>query len=187
MTLSALHISSRQKLAAVSGAACVALALAAGVFWLAVDEIRQGERRQAYIQQRVEDLADERRRTRVSEGLLRDRQEDIRRISAFFAPRKSPIAFIEAAEGAAARTGNTIVLDADETASTETALRFRVTVQGGADHLLDFVRVLELLPYPIDIRDMVFQNASQNASGAVPATDAIPVARLLLSLDVGAR
>lgn len=185
MTLPALHISSRQKLAAVSGAACIALALAAGIFWRAADEIYQGERRQQGIRQRIEDLGAQRRRARISEGLLRERQADIRRIRAFFADRKSPIAFIEAAEGAAARTDTTTVLDADEKASSDTVLRFQMTIQGDTDHLLDFVRMLELLPYPIDIRDMVFQNAS--GAGAVSAADAIPVARLLLSLDVGAR
>lgn len=185
MALSALHISSRQKLSAVSAAAGIALALAGWGFWRGVWEIRQGELRQAYILQRIADLSDERRRARVSEGLLRERQDDLRRISAFFAPRKSPIAFIEAAESAAARTGTVIVLDADEKASSDTALRFRVTIQGTADHLLDFVRVLELLPYPIDIRDMVFQNIP--ADSVLSAADKTPSARLLLSLDVGAR
>lgn len=185
MTMPVLHISSRQKLAAMSGAAVIALAFAAWVSWRAVDEISQSERRQDVIRQKIEDLAAERRRARASEELLRKRHADIRRISGFFADRKSPIAFIEAAEAAAARTGTIIVLDADEAASSDTALRFRVTVQGGADRLLDFVRALELLPYPIDIRDIVFQNAS--TGGAAPAADDTRFARLLLSVDVGAR
>ena len=188
MTMEFLRISPSRKFAAVSAAAFIVVALAAGGFVQAVGTIRRDEYVRNATRQKINDLADERRRSRLSEGLLRERLEDIRRIGAFFVDRRSPIAFIEAVETAAARTENTIVLDVDESASGESALHFRLTVEGREDNLLRFARFLELLPYAIDIQDLIFQKtAADNGSGTVSGVPREDTARLLLSLDVAAR
>ncbi|OGZ96772.1 MAG: hypothetical protein A3J10_02425 [Candidatus Sungbacteria bacterium RIFCSPLOWO2_02_FULL_54_10] len=190
MTFTTLRIPARYTFVAVSVVALAAVGIAAWGFAQAIAIVWQGHAAQAEIRQNIGVRAEERQSARASEVLLRNRQEDIRRIGAFFVPRHGPIAFIEAVEYVASRTGNTISLDIDENVGGERALRFRLTVEGGANGLVDFMRAVELLPYKIDIQDMVFQDTSP-AGGALPGkTPSVrreAPARLLLSLDVSAR
>lgn len=175
-----LRVSTAQKLVLSAVASCAAVALAAWGFGIAVDHIRYGEVAHTDLRQKIEDLADERRRARVSEGLLRGRESDIARITAIFANRRSPVAFIEAIERAAAETGSTIVVDIDEGASTDVSLRFRLSLEGGEQGLLNFVRTLELMPAKVAIRDITYQKGGVEGGR-------VSMARLLLSLDVAAR
>lgn len=184
MTIAIMRISPSQKFAVASVAAFTVVVLAAWGFGRAVAVVRHGRIMQADIRQKIDVLADERQRARSSQTLLNDREGDLRRINAFFVDRESPIAFIEAVENAARKTGNTVVLDIDEQAGGDTVLRFRLTLEGKESGLGDFVTVLELLPYRIDVQDMVFQSM-MTETGSV-ASDKAP-ARLLLSLDVSAR
>lgn len=175
-----LRISPVQKLVLAAGASCAGVALAAWGFGIAVDCIRFGEVAQTDLRQKIEDLADERRRARISEGLLRERQDDIARITAIFADRQSPVAFIEAIERAASQTGSMVVVDIDEGTSTEISLRFRLSLEGREQGLLNFVRVLELMPAKVAIRDLTYQKGAAEGGR-------VSMARLLLSLDVAAR
>ncbi|MDZ4284390.1 MAG: hypothetical protein U1A28_01020, partial [Patescibacteria group bacterium] len=156
MTMPTLHIPPNQKFAVAVAAAFVVVGIAAWGFGQAVAIVRQGHSAQSEIRQKSDMLAEERRSARASEVLLREREKDISRISTFFVSRRSPIAFIEAVEYAAGKTGNTIVLDIDESAGGESALRFRLMAEGKESGLLVFLRALELLPYKIDIQDMLF-------------------------------
>ena len=179
------RVSAQYKLAIVGAAASAVLLLAVLGFGYVVSEIRRGDAARRELQIKIAEVGEERRLARVSEGLLRKREEDSTRIRRFFADRKNPLAFIEAAEHAAARTGNTVALDIDEGGSREQALRFQLTVEGEERGLLRFIAALELLPYRIDMEEMVFQSqASEGSAGGRPQG---PSARLVLALHVGVR
>lgn len=184
MTIRAYRIPAHQKFAATALAAFALVALAAWGFGRALAGVRQADAARLAVQEKIADADEERRQARAGGKLLEERKEDLGRITRFFANRKNPIAFIESVERAGAQTGTRVVLDVDEGASSDRVLHFRLTVQGREDHLLLFARVLELLPFLIDIREMVFQNASSDGVTEPPQKS---VSMLLLSLDVGAR
>ena len=183
MTMIAFRIPPSQKFAVAAAASFVVVALSSWGFVRAVVGVQQGHGVQADIRQKIGTLAEERGRARASEALLTEREDDIRRISAFFLDRRNPIAFIEAVEHVAEKTGTTITLEIDEQAGGDHALRFRLALEGRENALYGFVRVLELLPYKIDIQDMLFQNVSSESTPPRGRS----LARLLLSVDVTTR
>ena len=183
MTIATFRIPPSQKFAVAAAASFAVVALSSWGFFRAVAGVQQGHGVQADIRQKIDTLAEDRQRARASETLLTERESDISRISAFFLDRSNPIAFIEAVERAAEKTGATITLDIDEQAGGDNALRFRLALEGGENVLYDFVRVLELLPYKIEIQDMLFQNVSSESTPSQGRS----LARLLLSVDVTAR
>lgn len=185
-----LRLTPQHKLAAIAAAALVMISFAAWGFGRAVAGVRQGEAARRIVQEKITDAAEQRRQARISGALLQQRNKDLARIARFFVNRKNPIAFIEAVERAGAETYSDTHLDIDEGRSSEWTLRFRFTVQGAKDDLLRFVRVLELLPYSIDMQEMVFQDIVPDGSGGSREQGLAArggAARLLLSLDVGAR
>lgn len=167
-------------------AAIAALVLIAGGwgFGRMSHRVIQSDLALAEIQSRIGASAEERRGVRSLEEILKKRQPDLDRISAFFVPRERPIAFIEQVERLAASTGNSIAIDVDDGRSNEEALVLRFTVEGGEKNMLRYVRLLEAMPYKIEMEEMIFQKvALETRSDTKP----IPPARLIIALRVRAR
>lgn len=184
MTKPLFRIRAGQKFAVTVVAAATAVLLAAWGFGNAAAGIAGGGAARAAVREKIAHRAEERRRAKLSEAVMAHRADDVARIAAFPISRASPVAFLEAVEGMAARTGATVAIDVDEGRTTETSLRFRFTVEGIEQNVLRFVQALELLPYRLDILEMGLQNTSpETPDGGRRA----PRARLVLALDVVAR
>lgn len=184
MTKPIFRIRAGQKFTVTVVAAAAAVLLAAWGFGNAAARVAGGEAARTLVQEKIARLAEERHRAKMSVAVMARRADDLGRIAAFPVPRTSPVAFLEAVEGVAARTGNAIVVEIDEGRSTETSLHFRFTVEGTEQSVLRLVQALERLSHRLDIKEMSLQNMiadSPEGAGRSART------RLVLALDVAAR
>ncbi len=179
-----IRIGARQKLILAALAALCVLGSASWGFWRVTRAVRRSDFVLGEIQSKIDGLVDERRRAQVLEAVLEKRKRDLGRITEFFVDRERPIAFIEAVERAAAATGNTIAIDVDEGAGGGQVLLFRFTAEGTEANLLRYVRLLETLPYKLEIGEITYQKIPSDSSSG-PGSK--PPARLLLTLGVRAR
>lgn len=177
-------ITAIHKLWATAAIATLILGAGGWGFWRMNHRVRQSDLALAEIQSRIDASAEERRGVRSLEEILKKRRADLDRINAFFVPRERPIAFIEQVERLATSTGNSIAIDVDESRSDKEALAFRFTVEGGEENMLRYLRLLETMPYKIEMEEMIFQKvAPETRSDTKP----IPPARLIITLRVRAR
>lgn len=176
--------SAGQKLAAVAAAAAVVFLLVVWIFGAAMQQVTAGDAVRAAIREKIAHRAEERNRARVAEELMRERADDLARITGFFVDRHSPVGFLEAVEDVAGRTDNTIAIDVDEALSGEYTLHFRFAVAGGERDVLRFVQALELMPYRLRITEMALKNGSFESA---PGSERAPLTRLTLAIDVSAR
>jgi len=99
----------------------------------------------------------ERKSSRLDSTLLETRAEDLKRINNFLIDRENPLPFIEAVEMLAKNTQNRLSLDFAETESKQEGIAFRLTTEGSEPNVLRFLSLLEVMPYDIEIRDVIFQ------------------------------
>jgi len=150
-------------------------------FWRMSHRVARADIVLAEIQGKIDGLFEERRQSRTLEAILVKYRDDIRRIEEVFVDRARPVAFIEAIEELASKTGNAIAIEVNEPGSEKRALSFRITLEGERDNLLTYIRLLENLPYKIETTEMFFQkDVADFASVPKPR----PPARLLLSFLV---
>lgn len=184
MTRGMLRITEKHKLVITAAAAAAAVGIAGWGYGRAALRVTGGDAVRAALQEKIGRRTEERHRAKLSDAVMKRRAQDLARVTTFLIDRRSPVAFLEAVERAAARTGNTIAIDVDEGKSSESFLRFRFTAEGGERSIIRFVQALELLPYRLDIREMAFQNLiTETAEGGERGGSA----RLVLALDVAAQ
>lgn len=100
----------------------------------------------------------ERKAIRLAQSTKDEYKSDLERISKIFVKKDQPIGLVEDLEGLAKASGNLFVIDLDENKSAEGKnLFFRVAVDGTQTSVIRYLKALELMPYKISVREMVFQ------------------------------
>lgn len=129
----------------------------AAFFWYVSAQVRAVGTELERIEAEIASREEERTSARNSEELRERRSEDISRLETFFVDRERPVAFIEALEDLSRKTGNAISLGADEKSSRSGWIAFRLIVEGTPDKTLGYLKLLELMPYRIEIDDLAFR------------------------------
>lgn len=174
---------------AVASASFVSVALLAGAFFWMARSVRQGVIARQAIAQDIADSVHDRETARSAASLVRARAGDLNRIRNFFVDREHPVAFVEALERVAMNTDTTLVLDVDEGSSAKDTLLFRLTVEGDRAGVIRYVRVLEAMPYVMQVDEMLLEKVSPESyrarvsSGRTP-DGRVPTTRLLLTILV---
>lgn len=178
-----LRVASMQKVVAAGAAMALVLGLGGWGFWRLTLRIWQSDFVVRELQSKIETLREDRERAGDLAMILERHKSDLERINGFFVKRERPVGFIEALERIAVASGNTIVIDVDEGRNDERHLGFRLTVEGEEKNLFRYARLLETLPYKLEMGEIMFQRrASDSSSPRTGGTN-----RLILSLRVRAR
>ena len=178
-----MRFTPKQKLIVAGAVSALVLGLAWWGFWRLAVGVWQRDFVLGELQSKIEAMREDRERARDLAVILERRKSDLDRIDKFFVNRERPVAFIEAIERLGAATGNKIAIDVAEARDDGQRLGFRLTLEGGENNLLRYVRLLETLPYKLEMEETFFQRNMPDSSG-VPKTAAV---RLILSFKVRAR
>lgn len=144
------------------------------------------------VESKILMLEDDFKNARSLQKTLRNRSTDIENINNFFVDPSSPVTFIEELESLAKATKNIIALEIRDS-QKRNILVFGVTLEGSESSVLKFLRLLEVLPYGIEVEDMSYQKLnieSGNLSFLVTklkSQGVIPVARMVLVINVHTR
>lgn len=109
---------------------------------------------------RIRAIEGEERRSRAISQLLGERQDDLNRVYRTFVDRSQPVAFIEDLENLATTSHIVLLLDLDTSRAREKELAFRLTVDGSSRATDRFLKLLELMPYPLEVEEMSVQRLS---------------------------
>ena len=123
---------------------------------------------------KIEALREQRMQAQRVKNLLGERKGDIERIKNFFVNRELPIRFIELLENAARRTGNTIVLNAENNPSRAHIVTFRISIKGTRQSVTTFFDVMDALPHEININSLRY--TAPQTRGSAEAEIAFDVA-----------
>lgn len=172
---------SQGKLIAVSAASALMIGLCGWGWWWFGASVLNDNAARSGIRQRIEKLAAERASAHAFVEFRAARQEDLSRIGAFFSDRSRPVALLQALEALGRATGNQITLDIDDATSDDKYLAFRVSIEGGEQGILRYVRLLEHIPYQAKITAMNYERSLRDSH--VAASNG----RLIVSLRVRAQ
>ena len=178
-----IRFAPKRKLAVAGAVAALAIGLAGWGFWRMAVGVWQRDFVLGELQSKLEGLREDRDRAKDLAVILKRQDKNLDRIGEFFVNRERPVAFIEAVERIAVSSGNAIALDVDEGRNDERHLGFRLTAEGEEDNLLRYVRLLEALPYKLEIGEIIFQRrVSDSSTGRTGGKSS-----LIISLRVSAR
>lgn len=135
------------------------------------------------IQSKIDDFARERMDAKIIEEFLDERGEDYARIREFYIDAKQPVAFLEHLEALARTTGNALAINLDGGGNDARHLGFRLTLEGSEEGILTYVRLLERVPYHVEIAGIFYQSLVSD----VPPRAGEPLARLSITLRVRTR
>lgn len=176
-----MKLSSAHKLIGMS-LALVAVALA--VLWgflYVVKKVNDEAGALESIRGEVASAEAERQSVRQSESILKSRENDIARIENFLIDPVQPVDFIEALEGLAQKTNNVIVLDINDNGAPKGQLAFHINLTGTQKSVLNYLTLLQLLPYQISIQDFNYQKTTK---GSVGQKNSASDTNMLLTIQV---
>ena len=102
--------------------------------------------------------------------LLKDRAQDINRLTSLSVNRARPLQFIERIEEIGHVTNTILALSVDEAKGDANSLIFRATIDGTEASVRSALRLIEALPYQLAIENFSFQRDSgQQVSLKPPA------------------
>ncbi len=136
--------------------------IAASGWWWLSSQIARFEETLAAINEQLASLEATRISARSGAVMLETRRADLEKLRMFFADKDRPIAFIEAIEELARRTGTTATLTIAEGVNTSDAVPFKMIIEGREDRALAMLKLVELMPYQIAITDLSFQRSTRN-------------------------
>jgi hypothetical protein len=106
------------------------------------------------------------------------REKEISRIGKFFINTERPIEFIEDMEALASSTKNKLILTIADSAE-KNAFSFNVSVEGTRQTTFTFLKLLELMPHKISLKQFGYQVAVEDESAGSNA-----LARISLTIQV---
>lgn len=178
-----IHLHPRARLIFISVISLVLVGGALFAFWYMAESVIRSRGVSVDIQSQLDALTRERADAKVVERLLGERKKDRIRIKEFYADAKQPVAFFEDIEALARASGNTLAIDLDEGRSDARHLGLRLTLEGEEKSLLAYVRLLERVPYHVEITEVLYQNLASEASHRAGS----PSARFNIALQVRTR
>ena len=120
-------------------------------------------------------------------GAIRDfqtirsrRADDIKRINNFFIEKDRPLDFIEAIESLGRITRSTLAIDAGGIDKESDYFTFRLAIDGDPENTLNFLSLLEQIPYTIRVSSFTVSNLEGNPQDP-------EMRRTRLSLTINAR
>lgn len=167
----------------------------AGSFFLFLRIFRETEknaRERAGIASEISASEGKRILLRNAQIMLTQNENATTRIKNIYIDSENPVEFIEEIEHLAQITHNNLLLDLSHAAPDERYLGFEITLEAVEKNTLDFLALLELLPYEITVTKINFQKigfgsprASETESKRIVEKN--PDTRLFLSLQVKTR
>lgn len=155
-------------------------------------ETKKNTRERADIASEISASEGKRALLRNAEILLTRHGDEIARIQNVYIDGDNQVEFIEEIERLARTTHNNLFLDVSHAASDEKDLGFEITLEAIEKNALDFLTLLELLPYEITITKINFQKlgpgsprASETESKRIVEKN--PDTRLFLAIQVKTR
>ncbi|MDZ4299800.1 MAG: hypothetical protein U1A26_02675 [Candidatus Sungbacteria bacterium] len=117
-------------------------------------------------QSRAAILKDQRSQARILAGLLKKRADDLERVRALLILyRDRPVAFVEAIEALAQRTGTFVKLTIDSNNQEAMILAFHAVITGSEASVRTMLRAVELMPYHVSIDELRFQGNREAIGG----------------------
>ncbi len=165
--------------------ALVAVSTSFVIFWWLLLYVRNSAMRLGDVESKIAVSEEERKVARAAETFLKEQERDLERIRLFSPNKERPVEFIESIESLGKDTGNSIVLDFDEGRSKGANLVFRITVEGTAQSVRQYLRIMELMPYEIHVEDLAFQRLTiANESEKQQVSRSLPTHRLTAVLNI---
>lgn len=138
-------------------------------FWL-VSTIQNSEANLEEIKSNVSIYEMDRAAIRLSEKIISEYGFSITRVNEFFIDDKRPINFIEDIQDLAKKTENSIELNLREGSDQKGWIDFLIKIEGSEKNVLDYLTLLELMPYEIRIKDLKYQTRVSEKSALLNLT-----------------
>ena len=152
-----MHSDQAKKLIATVIISVMIILFSAGAFWQFSRNMQNNKESLRDTLAKIAQLEEEKKAAQSAKDLLKQRSADLARIENVSVNRKEPLEFIEALETLGRDTKNLISLDFDESRREENRLFFRLTVEGTEQSARQYLKLLELMPYQIQVEDVFFQ------------------------------
>lgn len=163
----------RWYLMTIIASALIVIGLLGALWWL-WGRIEASRAALEESQNRVALLEDQRFQARILMELLKKRAHDLERVrTLFIVDHERPIAFIEAMEALAERTGASIKLTIDSNNRDAKILGLHAVITGSEANVQTMLRAVELVPYQISIDELAFQGNHGAVGGAGHAARAL--------------
>lgn len=170
--------------------AILSLALAGFIFgiWLETKYIITQANKISKNREELSNIQKQREELRLSSYFLKENHSAIQELLAFFVDPKQPIAFIKTLEKLALLTNTKISIPTASKNKQENILNFSIALEGEKNNVLQYLKLLELLPYDISINDISINRispvefrAKYNPEGRISG------ATMQISITVGSR
>lgn len=158
-------------------------------FWWFIANIGAAKTRLNEIKSNIKNAENDQKNAHQTETLLKSETERLERINQILIKHSNPLPFIENLEKLAKETKNNLSLDIEEGSSQADELVFRITIQGSEKSALQYLKLLELLPYGTQIKEVVFDRLNVSSEAATISAGkknltAPPTARLVLLIKI---
>lgn len=180
-----INLSSWQKLFLTA-----AIFLAVAVFWVWLwtgffYRVKNAGATLQDLKGQIPALEEKRKLAGEMQFLFKNRTEDLEKIRSFLVSKERPVVFLENLEETARKTRNRIAINFDEGKSKDQNLFFRLTLEGGEENVLKYLRLLELMPYKLKVEEVSIQkltSAGGRAYVSIPAESGILLSHRLTIL-----
>lgn len=153
-----IHRNPRARLIAVSILSALLAGGACFAFWRMTQDVLRSMAVGRELQAQIDDLEHERIEAKEAEKMFAERAEDYKKIKEFYVDAAQPVAFLKDLEAIGRATGVKLAVDLNGSGRDERYLALRLTVEGAEDRLLSYARLLERLPYHLEITEVAYQN-----------------------------
>lgn len=162
------------------------------IFWRLVDNVSRVQGELNDLEREIAQREQGRTSLKSMSGIITTRQSDLDRISNFLIDHSQPVYFVEQLEALAKDTHNIFTIDIDEGKSSDQNTFFRLTVEGTESSAFTYLKLLELMPYRIEVQEIILQSISPDeAARSAPVKSKLfnqrPTHRLTLLIKVGSR
>lgn len=176
----------KQKFIFTISAVIFAVAAQAALYWQFYSKVREERERLSMIEADIRSSESERAAARKIDEVVSSHEDEIRRIEKFFVDPERPVDFIESLENLARKTRNQVALSVESSPKDQHIFSFRVSADGKEEELVKYLRLLELLPYEIQVDEISLQRGQgqENPPGGSSEALAAPTHRLTLLIRV---
>ena len=153
-----IHLSPRVRLIMISTFSAALIGGAGFAFWRMTRSVLAGSTVAQGLQSKIDGFERNRIEAKGVEKVLAERAADYIKVREFYIDAKQPVTFLKDMEAIARATGTKLAIDLEGAGSDAQHLLLRLTLEGSEKQLLSYVRLLERMPYYLEITEVSYQN-----------------------------
>ncbi|MBI2053396.1 MAG: hypothetical protein HYT41_01460 [Candidatus Sungbacteria bacterium] len=153
-----IHLSPRIRLIMVSMFSAALIGGAGFAFWRMARSILAGGAVAQELHAKIDGFERNRIEAKDVEKVLTERAADYMSVREFYVDAKQPVTFLKDLEAIARATGTKLAIDLEGVGSDAQHLLLRLSLEGSEKQLLSYVRLLERMPYYLEITEVSYQN-----------------------------